>query len=122
MANSPFKHPNIPSVEQPIADGEGRITTAWYQFLQALNGVGSAQAAATITLGGSPFTYTAPASGTVFINGGMTSHIAIQRGTSGKANTVTSTFALAEMSIPVVQGDLVTVTYSILPNMSFFPS
>lgn len=70
-----------------------------------------------ITPGASPFAYTALAEGLVTVVGGTVSAISITRGATVVPTGVTAG------SFPVSQGDIVTVTYSVVPtSMNFIPS
>jgi hypothetical protein len=74
-----------------------------------------AQPTAAITVGGSPFSYTAPFAGTVVVQGGTVSAIALVRqGTSTTTGLTVGVF-------PVSRGDVVAVTYTGTPTMSFLP-
>lgn len=70
----------------------------------------------TITVGASPFTYTAPANGTVIVNGGTVSIVAFVRD-----GNVVGTGVTAGM-FPVSIGDAIRVTYSATPNVRFVPT
>lgn len=77
---------------------------------------GHVQPIANVVPSGSPFTYTAPAAGTVVVTGGTVTNIQLKRGTT------TITIAAASPAvIPVSAGDQVIVTYSAAPTMSFVP-
>jgi hypothetical protein len=71
---------------------------------------------AAITVGASPYAYTAAAAGTVVVSGGTVSAITLKRGAPA-AISVGETSGV----IPVSAGDIVTVTYSAAPTMSFVP-
>ncbi|WP_186267814.1 hypothetical protein [Burkholderia gladioli] len=100
------------SVVELLSDGaiwqvvDGANSAAW----------GSSGAIASITIGASPFSYTAPAAGSVLIVGGTVSAVTLKRG----APAAVSVGATAG-SVPVSAGDIVTVTYSAAPTMSFVP-
>lgn len=78
--------------------------------------VAIAQPVASITPGGSPFTYTAPGFGVVVVTGGSVSAISVKRqGTSVSTGITTGL-------IPVARYDQVVVTYSpTAPTMTFIP-
>lgn len=76
----------------------------------------AAQPVASITVTASPFTYTVPANGTVVVNGGIVSAIAISR----QGTSVTT--GLIDAVLPVSRLDQVTVTYTGLPTMTFLPT
>lgn len=77
--------------------------------------IGAAGAAiASITVGASPYAYTATARGSVNVNGGTVSGITLTRG----ATTINlSTSGLFQ----VATGDVLTVTYTGAPTMNFVP-
>ena len=69
-----------------------------------------------ITVTASPFSYQAPLSGHVLINGGTVSAAAVSRDGS-------TFFACPTAGVvPVIRGDIVKVTYSGLPTMTMDPS
>ncbi|MGS0981013.1 hypothetical protein [Burkholderia glumae] len=100
------------AVADLISDG-----TSW-QVVGGSNSAawGSTGAIVAVTVGASPFAYTAPAAGTVLIVGGTVSAVTLKRGTAS-AVSVGATAG----SVPVSAGDIVTVTYSAAPTMSFVP-
>jgi len=75
-----------------------------------------AQPVATITVGASPFSYTAPFSGAVAVSGGTVSVIAVIR--QGTAVTTGQTAGM----IAVSKFDTLKVTYSAAPTMTFLPT
>lgn len=77
---------------------------------------GAAGALAAITVGASPFSYTAPAAGSVVVGGGTVSAITLKRGTPAAI-----TMGITAGNVPVSPGDIVTTTYSVLPTMNFVP-
>lgn len=100
------------AVADLISDG-----TSW-QVVGGSNSAawGSTAAIATVTVGASPFAYAAPSAGTVLIVGGTVTAVTLKRGTAA-AVSVGATAG----SVPVSAGDIVTVTYSAAPTMSFVP-
>ena len=77
---------------------------------------GTPAASSAITVGASPFAYTATTGGTVAISAGTVSAVTLTR-----ASTVIATGVLAGL-IPVRNGDIVTVTYTAAPTMVFIPA
>jgi hypothetical protein len=77
---------------------------------------GAVGAIAAVTVTASPFSYTAQAAGFVVISGGTVSAVTLKRGTPA-AISVGETAGI----VPVSAGDIVAVTYSVLPTMSFVP-
>lgn len=103
----------VPSSQQPISGPGGFITTYWQRFFASL--VAPPAAIGTVTVGSSPFLYTAPSAGTVSVTGGTVTDISLTR------NTSTIPTGLTAGLIPVSNGDVVTVTYAVLPDISFVP-
>lgn len=104
----------VPSSQQPISDGKGYITTPWQRFFNAL--VSGAAPIQSVTVTASPYTYRAGSAGSLAVSGGTVSGIAITR------NNVTAPTGATSGIIPVSNGDLVTITYSGLPAVSFIPA
>lgn len=76
-------------------------------------GISSKPAATSITPTGSPFSYTAPSSGRVYVNGGTVT--IVETGRDG-AFVVSGVLAGA---FPVSTGDVLRVTYAVAPTMTF---
>lgn len=92
----------------------GNTSSAYYRFMHDIN-IGNPPAAETsITVGASPFTYTAPQGGAVIINGGTVSQVSYTRSTSYVTGQTQGMF-------PVGAGDVLIVTYSGAPTMTFAP-
>ncbi|HUN00406.1 MAG TPA: hypothetical protein PLI96_07980 [Halothiobacillus sp.] len=68
-----------------------------------------------ITVGASPFAYTAPNTGSVVVSGGSVSSISLTR------NVLIATGVTAGI-LSVKAGDVLTVTYSALPTMNLLPA
>lgn len=79
--------------------------------VSAANSTGSAPLG--LSVGTSPYAYTASVRGAVAVSGGTVSAITITRG-----GAVVQTGVIAGM-FPVLNGDIVTVTYSAVPTMDF---
>lgn len=86
---------------------DGQNSAAW----------GASGAIAAITVGASPFSYTAPAAGTVTIESGTVSAVTLKRGTPAAISVGSATGLL----VPVSAGDVVATTYSVAPTMNFVP-
>lgn len=74
-----------------------------------------AQPSSVISVGGSPFTYTAPFAGSVVITGGTVTSISFIRQGTSVATGLTSGI------VPVSRYDQVQVAYMSLPTMTFIP-
>lgn len=75
-----------------------------------------AQPAVAITPGASPYSYTASFDGSVIVNPGTVSAIAISR----DGTTFFTTGVTAGM-FPMSRGDILKVTYTVAPTMTFLP-
>lgn len=106
----------LPSRLLKLISGEsGTANDTWYQFFVRLAQLSAERPFDPVSLGASPFVYTARTIGHLFITGGTVSAISLVR--SGIAVACPSnTF------IPMAANDSVTVTYSVLPTMTFIPS
>lgn len=105
--------PTVPSSTQPIAGGGGIITTVWQRFFNAL--VGPPEAIANVPAKPSPHTYTASQGGILVVSGGTVNNIKLRRA------TVELDLGTIRV-VPVASGDVVTITYSVTPTISFVPS
>lgn len=72
-------------------------------------------AAMTVTVGASPFTFTAPRNGLLFLSGGTLSAIQYSRGAS------LNVLGASTNQIYVMAGDQVRVTYLLAPAITFLP-
>jgi len=104
----------VPSSSIPIADENGRLAAVWFRFFQSL--VNQPSAVAPVTVGVSPFSYTANQAGTLAIRGGTISAVSVSRG------TISVPLASSVPVVPMGQGDVVTITYTVLPTVNFLPS
>lgn len=93
----------------------GAPQDTWYQFFVRLAQLSAERPIEPISVGVSPFTYTARTIGHVYVAGGTVSAVSLER--SGVALAVPT-----DIFIPVAANDTVTVTYSGLPDMTFIPS
>lgn len=112
---------NPPPIQNRVTDAVGLFGLPWKEWLRLLwqraTGVLGAQyPAATVTLTGSPHTYTLTRSGVVFVSGGTVSAIAVSR-----AGTSTAT-GLTSGAFPLVYADSIVITYTVAPTVRFLPS
>ena len=75
-----------------------------------------AQPVAAVTVSASPFTFTAPANGTLAVTAGTVSVISVIR------QGVTVATGLVTGLIPVSRLDQVQITYAVLPTVNFLPT
>lgn len=85
------------------------------KFFEALGG-GELEDANAITVGASPYTYLADSDGVLVVRGGTVSQIAYVRN-SGSIN-----LGVIAGPIPLLAADAVTITYTVLPTVTFLPS
>jgi len=71
---------------------------------------------AVITVGASPYTYTAEADGLLIVAGGTVSQIAYLR------NATSVPLGVIAGSVQVLSGDAITITYTVAPTVTFLPS
>lgn len=74
----------------------------------------TAPAVQAVTPGASPYTFTAPDPGKLVVQGGTVSLIELGRGSTFVTTGLTSGI------VPVARGDLVRVTYTVVPTVNFF--
>lgn len=103
----------LPNLAAVLVDTNGRVVSPWVQFFQGL--VNPPAQVEAVTLTGSPFDYTVAGFGTVLVSGGTVSAIALVRGGSSLSLGVTSGL------IPVGDTDVVRITYTVAPTVTFIP-
>ena len=104
----------IPSYETAIAQ-KGQTTRSWFRWFQDQNNGLPTGAEVPVSVGGSPFAFTAPVAGYMILRGGTVSAVEFTR-------TVTTLTGQTSGFFPLSQGDVLKVTYSALPVMVFVPS
>lgn len=90
---------------------DAMVTREWIRFFNDLTGTHGDSATVT---GASPFSFTAPSDGIVFVSGGTVSLIEYAR---------TAFFATGATAGPffVFKGDILRVTYTVVPTIHFVP-
>ena len=106
---------NVPTYNEPRIR-EGVATASWYRFDQGIHLGTPPGSEVTVTVGASPFTYTAPIGGFAIVTGGTVSVIHFSRtsGVSYDTGQTKGQFALSN-------GDQLTITYSVKPAVVFVP-
>lgn len=104
---------SLPTYESPIVI-KGQTSSVWFRFFSALYNGQPSGAESTIAVGISPFAYVAPRAGTVLINGGTVSAVQLTR-------SVTTLTGLTGGLFPLSNGDTLTVTFTGLPTMTWYP-
>lgn len=105
---------SAPTYEQPIVKA-GQTHTAWYRFFTGLYKGTPAAAEGALVLGASPYAYTAPAKGFLIIRGGTVSAVEFTRSQTTLTGQTQGIF-------PMAQGDTLTITYSVLPTVTWVPT
>lgn len=91
-----------------------KLTPVWYRALIRLAQLTAERAVVPVALGASPFTFTATTIGDLLVRGGTVSANTLSRGND-------SVSCPAEGFIPMAANDRVTITYSVLPTVTFVP-
>lgn len=120
MASSSYLTPGnmgdftgIPKPEAPIAKKDsGACEQAWWRFFNAIAGVPGTESAVIVGL--SPTSFRATQRGQLLVTGGTVSSITVTR-----KNTYTP--GANSGYFPMSPGDVITITYSGLPTVTFFP-
>ncbi len=97
-----------------LVDATGRMLTPWNSYFQQFTQAPAS--AIDITVGISPFDYTAKEPGTLVITGGTVTGVRLTRGST------VIILATTNNVIPVGINDIVRVTYSVLPTLRLLPS
>jgi hypothetical protein len=105
----------VPTFEQELTK-QGKTTTPWYRFFQGLYRGIPPSAEVKVTLTQSPFTYTTNQRGFLIIAGGTVSLVQLSRG--GITNYATG---VTSGVFPLSAGDSAVITYSVKPDVTFFP-
>lgn len=111
-STNPFPLPTVALTDN------GFVTPPWLRLLTLLwtkaggSGAGAVQG---VTVGTSPFTYTAKAPGTLVVSGGTVSAIALIR------DRVSVSLGVTAGPIPLRSNDQVQMTYSSIPTVDFVP-
>lgn len=112
----------FPSNTAPLSDTEtGVIQQVWLYLLQTLyrrtGGSGAVLEPEEITVTDSPFNYQAELRGAVIVSGGTITEIDFTR-----AGLPSIDVGIKAGMFPVMPGDVITVIYSVLPEVYFMPS
>lgn len=100
----------VPNLSAKLVNAAGLIVTPWNSFFQQFTEAPPALQAQTVAA--SPYTYTASEPGNLFISGGTLSSVTLTRGKT------TLNLANARL-VPVSIKDIVSVTYTATPAITF---
>lgn len=115
MASGQFN--SMPQYPEPLNAGSN-TSSNWYRFWAALFRGLPPGNVEPVTLTGSPYIYSATRRGTVIVNGGTVSNVSFSRDGGTTYYTVGTTAGM----FPVNASDLLKVTYSAPPTVTFVPS
>lgn len=104
----------VPSSSVQVLNAQGGMGPAWMRWANIL--VAPAAPIQPVTPTGSPFEFTAAATGSLFISGGTVSGISFTRAST------TIAVAPTAATIPMANNDVVEVTYTGSPIFNFVPS
>lgn len=112
----PAQFNNLPTYATPLAI-KGQTTNVWYRYFQGLfTGVASAQEV-PVAVTASPMTFTAPVGGRLIVQGGTVSLIEFSRNAVNFYNV-----GVTAGPIPLNSQDLVRITYTVPPTLTFVPT
>jgi hypothetical protein len=106
----------LPQFNQPLSQA-GVTNKDWYFFFVGLFQGLAPAFESSVTLTGSPFTYSAPVKGSVIVNGGTVSQIRFSRDGSTFYNV-----GATNGMFPLNAADRLEVTYSVAPVVTFVPT
>jgi hypothetical protein len=102
-----------PTYETPLTV-KGSTHRTWYAFFQNIYKGSPPSSESTLTLGASPWSYQATAKGFAIIKGGTVSAVQFGR-------TQTTLTGQTQGIFPLSQGDTLTITYSVVPTVTWVP-
>lgn len=105
----------MPDYNTPLLDN-GAVASGWFRLWQGLWSGTPTQNLSAVTPGASPFTYRAPAGGSLIVQGGTVSQVQFSRD-----GTAFFTTGQTQGMFPVSQGDALAITYSAAPTLNFVP-
>lgn len=107
--------PVLPNSSQPFVTPNLRITPIWQKFLTFLVSA-AGPLDSDIILVDSPHEYTASEDGTLLIEGGTVTLIELRRA------RITITLPGTSGLYPMSQGDVIIITFSVAPDLTFLPA
>jgi hypothetical protein len=111
MGNPTF---GLPGTQLAIDTKTGGWVSTWYQWAVRISQLSAERPIAAITVGASPFVYTSSTIGNLYVAGGTVSAVVLARSSVTLA-------AATNRFIPMAANDTVTITYSVLPTVTFVP-
>lgn len=108
-----IQYRGLPTYQEPM-DDKGNMRASWRRWFAATDNGTPPAAELSITVGASPFAYQSTQKGFVVVNGGTVSAISVTRNGTYTTGQTTGVF-------PLSLADILTVTWSVKPTMTFFP-
>ena len=105
----------VPTFEQSLIQGK-TTNKNWYFFWQGLSNGIPPGAESVVAPGASPYEFAAPSGGFLIIQGGTVSFVSFSRD-----HTTFYATGQTQGMFPVSQGDILLITYSVAPNLTFVP-
>ena len=102
-----------PTYDTPLTV-KGSTHTTWYRFFQNVYKGAPPSSESILTPGASPWAYQAMSKGFLIIRGGTVSAVQFTR-------TQTTLTGQTQGVFPLSQGDTLTITYSVLPTITWVP-
>lgn len=106
---------NLPNLASPFVDAQRLLTGPWVDFLSALAGKPGKPVTAALSGSGVPFAVAGD--GHYVVQGGTVTAIVVRRGRPA----VSVNMGVTQGPVPVVEGDLLAITYSVAPTVTFLP-
>ena len=104
-----------PPPAQPVVGMGANATPSWWAWFQRIGQqLGTQSAASGVGVGPSPSAYTAPSNGFAIVAGGNVSAVLWSRGATSASLPAAGMFYLGT-------GDVLTVTYSVAPTITWVP-
>ncbi len=116
MSNQQFTV--LPNFRESLQD-KGVTSRAWYSFFSNLFQGRPPAPEITVTIGTSPYTYTATQKGFLIVQGGTVS--LVQWLGAGRGSTTNRTTGQTQGCFPLSLGDSLIITYSVAPTLIFVP-
>lgn len=104
----------LPNRDAAISSSNNMLTDVWYNFMAFMASLKGKDIEA-ITVGASPYEYEATSMGSLHVAAGNVTSVVLQRG-GVSLSCPTAGF------VPVAAGDIVTVEYTVAPEMNFIPA
>ena len=102
-----------PRYEQPLMIDKN-TSSWWYRWFQDTDTGTPPSSELAVSVTASPFIYTAPSKGILIVNGGTVSNVSLTRVGTYMTGQTQGLFSLS-------LGDRLTITYSVIPTLTFVP-